>query len=1521
MRVVLCSSDKKIKLELPDNVEGSFGIKDDLLNDNNLVNVNSKNGMWVLSSNHGVTIFYNGQPINESNLSLNAFYQVQTKNKSYVLFVEESCDNSFNVFRVPEGASINIGRDTNNNIVYNNGYIGLQHAILYFRNNSFQLVRVNSSLVYKNDIVLNEPQTIIHNGDVISIYSLRMIFCNNYLIINNPLNTVALKNTSLEKINLPIAKYQGFGGGEHVPENLYNDEDYFFKKPRLRRYIETYELTLASPPQKQENEEMPMLLVVGPSLTMGLISLVSAFNIINRLRTGRTTLNDSWPMLIMAGAMLLTSLLWPNLTRAYRKRKLKRDEEKRINKYHEYIDRKKEEIYTATIEQKSILEEQLLTTDQCLSVIDTKGLELWNRLNTQKDFLSVRIGRGDIPLDANINFAEDEFTLEEDELKKEAEKVVHEAAMLKDVPIMYSFKENKITAIMGEENKTIHFTKNILLQLATFYSYDDLKIVFLTNENNYNQWSDFKNLPHCFSNNKDLRFFATNFEEMQILDQYLCQEYIKRATDEQQREAVQTEESGINYKPNYLIITDDYSSVRKLNIDNLILEQPNLGFGFIVVENAFGQLPSECLDFINLGKEMSETLKNNSDEYITRQFRDEINYYVDYAKYCEILANIPVETEGEEGNIPETLSFLEMFQIGRVEQLNTLARWRQNDPTQSLRALVGVAKGGNKIYLDLHEKFHGPHGLIAGTTGSGKSEFIITYILSMALNYSPEEVSFILIDYKGGGLAGAFENKALNVRLPHLSGVITNLDKAELNRTLVSIKSELQRRQMLFNEARDELGESTIDIYKYQRFYREGKLKKPISHLFIISDEFAELKSQQPEFMDDLISTARIGRSLGVHLILATQKPSGVVNDQIWSNTKFRVCLKVQDRADSNGMLKKPDAAEIQNPGRFYLQVGYDELYVLGQSGYAGVVYKPSNQVVAQDDGNIVFIDSLGQKVREVSGEKPKEVINSTGDQLSNVLKYVTNMAKNSHLEAEKLWLDSIPADIYTDKLASKYSFDFSKGIYAILGEYDDPANQSQNILTLPLNSEGNTVVFGRNASDREMFVNTVLYSLCTRYSPQNINIYVLDFGSETLRVFSSFPQVGDVMFATDTEKVNKTFSIINDFIVERKNIFADYNGDYFNYCKNSGKTVPLLFFVINNWESFTENYSRFDDYIVRYSREGKRYGIILLITSSTSHGFPLRILRNFNNVYALELPNKADYMDLFGKIGNLYPSDLPGRGMCKAGNVCEFQTAQIYEGDDITSYLKQVAAKVKSMYQVSAPAIPVLPDKVTLDMLLPYLKGLSTIPIGIAKQSLKPYLYDFVSNKFTLISSSEQFGVTGVLETIITMAKKVPNSKIVLIDLERIMTSCIDIATGYCDKNFAYNTKSINDFTDKNIVNNQNNRMLFILAGVDKLLDANNKKALNDLITKFSRLDNVNIIIADSDFAIKKLTYEQWYSTGVRNNNGIWVGAGVAEQGVIKLSGAIKAYNEKINNRFAWVIRNGQGLLIKLMEMDEDEQ
>ena len=181
---------------------------------------------------------------------------------------------------------------------------------------------------------------------------------------------------------------------------------------------------------------------------------------------------------------------------------------------------------------------------------------------------------------------------------------------------------------------------------------------------------------------------------------------------------------------------------------------------------------------------------------------------------------------------------------------------------------------------------------MAGTTGSGKSETLQSYIASLAVNFHPYEVAFLLIDYKGGGMANLFAD------LPHLVGSITNLDVAQANRALVSIQAELKKRQRLFAEY------DVNHINQYMKLFKEGVATEPMPHLFLISDEFAELKTNQPDFMKELVSAARIGRSLGIHLILATQKPSGVVDDQIWSNSKFKIALKVQDVADSREIIK-----------------------------------------------------------------------------------------------------------------------------------------------------------------------------------------------------------------------------------------------------------------------------------------------------------------------------------------------------------------------------------------------------------------------------------------------------------------------------------------------------------------------------------------------------------------------------------------------------------------------------------------
>jgi len=1520
MRVILFNGNRLSKMLLPKKIEGSFWLVDEINNNNNIVNIEAKDGKWILKGNDEAKIIFNRAYTSNVELMPNYFYFIDYNGKKMLLYSENILDKTIKYYKVLENTSLTIGKDTTQDIIYENAYITNDYLKLTFTKGGWIInIKPTSNIYINNSLLLNLTKK-LNYGDTLFVLGIKITLYNGMISINNPSNFVSFTNNKLveNKFESDLKIEKEVLESDQIKEiDFYTDNDYFFKKPRLRRFIEEYDLQMSNPPQKAQKQEMPLLLTLGPMLTMALTSMVTAFNTLSRVFTGQQKLSQSIPALITAGAMLLSSLLWPNLTRRYQKKLEKKKEKERQQKYREYIEKKKKEIYDVSIVQTSILKENLITSEECERIILGKKRNLWERRNDQQDFLTVRVGIGKVPLKIKVNFSEDDFVMDEDELKKEAETVVNSSKTLINVPVGYSFYNKKVTAIMGNRVEVLSFMDSILIQLTAFHSFDNLKIIFFTNKENLNTWEKYKDLPHVFNNNKQIRFFATDIEDIKYVSSYLEQEYFNRIA-KQTNDVVENENNQKTYDPYYLIITDDYPRIRKIGIIEKILKiKENYGFSLLVIENRLGKLPSECVNFISL-EGNAAILSTEKDNYYQQDFTKEINSNLNVIDCVKTLSNIPIEFTEDIRNLPTVLGFLEMYNVGKVEQLNSLNRWRLNNPIKTLRSQVGINDEGNPIYLDLHEKFHGPHGLIAGTTGSGKSEFIITYILSMIVNYSPNEVAFILIDYKGGGLAGAFENKTLGYRLPHLAGTITNLDKASLNRTLVSIDSELKRRQRVFNEVRDKLGESTIDIYKYQRFFREGKIEEPMPHLFIISDEFAELRAQQPEFMDDLISAARIGRSLGIHLILATQKPSGVVNDQIWSNTKFRVCLKVQDSSDSNEMLKRPDAAEITNAGRFYLQVGNDEIFVLGQSGWAGTQYVATDSVKKKYDRSISFIDDVGNVIKNLEETKEVDKSKDNGDELSNIMKYICSLAEKENLKTKNLWLDSIPGDIYVDDIVKKYKYNNSSVVTAVLGEYDAPSKQYQNILTLNLDENGNTLVYGNTGTNREMFISTFIYSLCTKYMTEDINIYVLDFGSESLRIYENFPQVGDIVYVNEKDKLYKLLSLINEEISYRKKLFADYNGEFKIYNKNSGKKEPLKIIIINNYDSLKENYQNLDEILIKLTREGQRYGILFVITATNSRSMFSKISRNFGNVFALDMKDRNDYIDLFGRIGNVYPAEFEGRGLYKNDEVYEFQTAQVANPDNIVEFVKNKIELVKKHCKTKAPNIPCLPEEVTIEMLEKDINNINSLPIGIIKRNLKTCFYNFFNDKATIISSKDVINCTDLLKTIIYGTRKL-NNMVVLIDTEQTFASIGGTVNTYADTNFQDFILKFEQFLDKEI-DGKDIKVLCIIAGLEKFQSSLDSKILNGFFGGIKTLPNVNLIFVDSSFKLKKIGFESWYSGVTNNSNGIWIGSGFMEQTVISCNDYNNRFKEKIDKQYAWICKNGEAELVKIVGEKESE-
>ena len=1527
MKVLLIKNGRIYHYNLPKEVKENFWITDIDSYDNlrNLINVEASDGRWILTSNYETHIVDTQNMHDRVYLSEYQFYTIKNDSEKnyYYLYAIPDIESSYVAYNIVSNGGLIIGQNDTCDIIYHHVLISDMHAKLDYNNGLWQITDNNTPTgVYVNDCRI--PGTkVLKYGDIIFIAGLKIIVMNNFLLINAVKNAVRV-SSSILRIK-PKEVYQISNvvlKDEELNRSLYAKEEYFYRSPRFIEDIYKEEVVIDNPPAKINQQEQSFILTYGPMFTMALTSFTTAFTTINNVQSGTTTWKQSIPSLVTAGSMFLSMLIWPIIARIVEKRRRKKLEKQRVEKYTEYLDSKAKEIDGIIAKQSQTLKDKYIPLSECANIIMRKKSNLWERNINQEDFLALRLGLGNTPIFADIKYSKESFSMEEDELKSKISEIADERKLLKNVPITVSLTQKNITSIVGNNALLHDFFKGILLQLMTYHSYEFLKIVVLTNNETAGNFEYMRNLPYLFDNTKQMRFFADNLDETKEISLYLERIF-------QDRKA-----NGKKFgdtPPYYLIITDNYHMYREVEIIRDILDsEVNMGFGLIIFSEKIQNLPSECKNFINVNRERSGIFESEISMGNQKEFQTEFCDGIDFDECIRKICNIPIEFNDDDKALPNSISFLGMYNVGKVEQLNVLQRYQSNNSQKSLSVPIGIEKSGTVLKLDLHEKYHGPHGLIAGMTGSGKSEFIITYVLSMATNFSPNDVAFILIDYKGGGLAGAFENRETGVSLPHLAGTITNLDVSEMNRSLSSIQSELRRRQQLFNEARDKLGESTVDIYKYQKFFKDGKVTEPVPHLFIISDEFAELKSQQPEFMDQLISTARIGRSLGVHLILATQKPSGVVNDQIWSNSRFRVCLKVQEKGDSNEMIKTPDAAFLKQAGRFYLQVGYNELFALGQSAWCGAQYYPTEKIKKKIDQSVVVIDDIGNVISQNDDMKETNV-KSSGEELSNILSHIIKVCDEKKLKAQKLWLEKIAANIYVDNLIKKYKYTPEPFILKpIVGEYDDPNNQRQDLLTINLTDDGNTTIYGSSGSGKELLLSSLIYSLIICHTPDEVNIYIMDFGSGTLGSFRGIPHVGDIILANEEEKVKNTFKMIENELENRKKLFLNYNGDFQNYIKRSGNTVPYIILFINYYDVFQETYD-YDDIINRISRECSKYGIIMIPTINSTGGMRYKLRQNFHSDITLQFNDQDDYSVIIGNTRKLYPTNIFGRGLVKLDNIYEFQTARIDTDEKVQDKIDFIIKEMKNKYPVSAKKIPVVPEHVYVSDLVGEIHGTRGVPVGINKDTIATELFNFKDNFATLLSANDIELVPSFVKPLISMFTHIDNQNIIVIDPDESLKDTYSDKVEYVNsdvsgviKNLIADVNSKNEiyekdgYSDKNIKNMDETSV--VLYNFNKILlkiSPDDKKEFLSALEKCKNLGIFNFIIIDTVDNLKKMEYDSWYKSIVQSNYGIWIGNGVADQNLIKTNIGFKKTNNEIPVGYGIIVKNSKTSLVNLIEKD----
>lgn len=1520
MLIYILHSNSLNTFSLPKDINGSCFIQDYDSNSNlkNLINAYAQNGKWYIKANSTVKIIVNNQYVDSCELLLNTFVLLQTHtNEAILLYPTLGYNDNYIVKEIVNDDTLLLGNSSVCDIVLKSPNVAEKQFQLTYKSGIWYVQNLVQSVpLYCNNLRIVQGR--IDNFDTLFIMGFKIVICGKMLFISNAnqnIHSMSLKIVDKKNLNYEVATVDT---SNQVYNDFYSSDDYFSKSPVFVKKVNKLTLEIASPNPKEKASSGSFLMNMVPTVLMSSTSLLSAFFTIRDFNSGKSTDKETLITTIaMSVIMLFVSIVWPFVEKFGEKIGLFIRNTENSIKYKLYINKIKKIFMDASANQKMALIFNNLSLKECYEAIKKRNSNLFSITADQNRFLNVRLGIGKVKLDAEINFSTSTGYETKEHLQKLAENTIKDYEYIDEVPYSFSLKES-ISFINANGDFSKYF-ESIILQLMAFHDYYNLKIVVFTSEGS--KLNLIRNLNHCWNEDKTVRYFATTTQEAEIISGQLIRILNSR------KDGSKSSSTEKNFLiPHYIIITDDIVKYRNITIISKVLDSSDyFGFSTLLFAKKLSEIPNGCRYFLEYTDNEATLFESEMNDDTISKFAPEfITNDINFVESVREISNIPVITSSDasgSGNLPDKIGFLEMFNVGNVNQLNSVARWKNSAVTNTLATPLGIDPNGNLLNLDLHEKAHGPHGLIAGMTGSGKSETIVSYILSLSVNYSPNEVQFVLIDYKGGGLAGAFENRKTGIKLPHLVGTITNLDKSSMNRTLVSIKSELQRRQRVFNESKEILDIATIDIYKYQDLVRNGSLQDPMAHLFIICDEFAELKAQQPDFMDELVSAARIGRSLGIHLILATQKPSGVVDEQIWSNSKFKICAKVQTTEDSQEMIRKPDAAYIKESGRFYLQVGYDEIFVKAQSAYTGVKYIPSENTSVNVGGgsSIFFVDNLGNNIKTAKLEDKKiKTIEDLGDELGNVTKYLIECSKQIGFENQQLWLDNIPNNLFLTDLVKKYQYVEKKGIInPIFGEYDDPSNQKQGPVNVNISEKGSLWICGMTGSGKTTLMSAIIYSTIVSHSTNEVNIFIIDLLTETLRMFGKAPQVADIITSSEHEKINKVFYFLKNEVERRKKVLALSGKSFLSSIEKGENVFPTLLIFINGYDILYDSYyDLLEDVFTPLLRDSGRVGIHFVLSSTS--GLTSKLEANFPQKLALRFNDPTDYLTVFDSTNGIVPMDTPGRGLVDLGDIYEFQVAQIFHEDDFESNLKYVIDKLSSSFP-KAKGIPIMPKVVSYENIKNEIVSLDSVPIGFETISNCVSYFDF-NNLINLVLYSDPIHAQGFQVPLIKILQKIENVKIIWIDALNVTNEIDGI------KRYSSSFGNLCASLYKNILEKKNDtsmteKIIFIISGygvIEKHLrkvksekSDDSLKTIDDLIVASIGSENYKFILFESANT-RSIDDREWIDY-YDYDRGILLARDPDEQEIFDIDGN-SSDNVKYNRDIATVVRQGMSTTIKYM-------
>lgn len=1147
---------------------------------------------------------------------------------------------------------LKIGGMSTNDIQIINEYSNNESLILKRVGDVFQLVENNSQFgIYVNGQKIQKNYT-LKNTDFFTVAGVAFYIKDNKLYTDSNSSKFG-NNLSVELLNKQSTHYK---------------HPKFVKNTRIQYSLPEEELNVQQPIAKPQLQKKNIITSLIPSIVMLAMTIVL-----------RGIMGGGGTFVIYSAVSMSIGAIMTVVSFIQDKKAFKKDSQKRIDSYNKYVAEKEELIILSREKElrlRNLINESL---DNSIDEVDSFGRRLFEKSSEDVDFLNVYLGKGSVESVNQVKYDKQEFVDIDDPITLIPEQLSNKYQYIENAPIVADFNKSNAIGVTGEPRYLWEMIKNITLDLAIKHFYNDVKFVYITNMEQINNFEWVKWLHNVHNEDLNVRNIACDDESYNLILEYLYN--LLSIRDAQFHES---KDSIFNEK--YIVFVTDSNVIRTHPLTKYISIASHLGFTFVFFEQYEENIPQGCAEIIRLNGETNGGILKTLDGENIAKFNFNL---IDNAKANDIALKLSAICTDEvtlEGELTKNITLFELLNIISVDDINLEENWNNSIVYKSLAAPIGIKRKNEVVYLDISDKSnaHGPHGLVAGTTGSGKSEILQTYILSLTTLFHPYEVGFVIIDFKGGGMANQFKN------LPHLIGTITNIDGREIDRSLLSIKAELVKRQELFSKA------GVNHINDYIKLYKTGKVTTPMPHLIMIVDEFAELKAEFPDFMKELISAARIGRTLGVHLILATQKPAGVVDAQIWSNSKFKLCLKVQTKEDSNEVLKTPLAAEIVEPGRAYFQVGNNEIFDLFQSAYSGASVPEGND--NKDKLFDIYEKNLWGKRKLIYTNRKKGKGSNSQNQLQAIVEYINNYCKVANIKSlPGICLPQLKDRISVDEL--NYA-NLEDTILAPIGIYDDPEQQMQNQVNVEL-SKDNIYIVGSSQSGKTVLLQTIIYGLINQYDPSQINLYLIDCGSMVLRIFESSKHIGGVVLSNEEEKCQNLFKMINSTIVERKQKMSELGiGNYAAYLEAGYKEMPLMVIIIDNMAAFKEYFPDQNDELNSITREAQSVGISFIVTATTANALNYRVQANFGQKLVLNCNDDSEYSNVFGHCKQT-PKENAGRGLLQQEKrILEFQVAifgnsikEVERSNEFKDFISVINFKATT----SAINIPMVPEKLLL--------------------------------------------------------------------------------------------------------------------------------------------------------------------------------------------------------------------------------